>query len=1455
MLQSSIPSIEGKMVRITLSVSFIFILFSIFITNEVLAQSKGGGGGGGTKDLVVRVCTEFIGNGLYNASFSYDNPNNKEVIVSEGNSYVRTSKGKFNGLNRFKKGTLERAFTRQFRDGERVEWTVINPNGKIHTVYASANSSLCANSDTGDGIIFPVYGQGNGKSNEIIGLELSSLAEGNAGEVPSRLIYQINNEKVLIEVVYLEGQLQESLNILTGVFGLQYSPNPQSTDFIINPAVIIANELPAIDTYFPIARLTELNAYFETINFVRPLYPAIQNTGITTTQGDTTQKSGLVRETFRTVINGEIVEVNGKGTTIGVLSDSYDNLPFTGKSKATVDVENGDLPGLNNPNGYTTEVAVLQEYTLGESSDEGRAMLQIIHDVAPGAALAFHSGTISPRSFELGVEALDAFGCDVMVDDITFLTAPFFGTSRVSALIQSFTSKEGNAYFSSAGNFSNTGYQGNFTRSSAVPRTNFIEPQSPVRAHVFGTNADGSQDVFQKISVVPGTYLIVLQWQENIASELNSTGADSDLDIFIVDDQGRLLVGNNRFNVNGDPTEIIVFQALGEGTANILITSADGSVPAGLPFRFVAFRSNGLEFTEYGGTPTVTGHAMTPSATTVAAVDYRSANTPTTQSFSSFGGALTDQTEILIDFAAPDGGNTNVATIGQDIDGDGFPNFFGTSAAAPHAAGAYALMLSALPSWYPEGLPVNAPLQSNQLADEALQLFKQTATPSGLIDQSGAGLIDVNKAFRSIAAPTSRIFTLVPEEGVTPSSEPFTVTIIGEFFPENPIILFDGKELEILSVTDTEIVAVVPAFSGNPALIVTTPGVTPGGTDGGASNPLYFFEDGIFAVNITANSITAEFGQAVEFGYTIAGLPEGSTLESEGLPPVVFTTPAVFPYPDVNNYVIFPQFENILSDELAANYVINFITGTLRITKKDLTVKMKDAAITYGDVILPEPEFIYNTTGIANIEEFNLLLNQAYQSTFFENNTIALINRFKPLVNELDVLSLLSEGSWMSTERSIQNRFKPLVNGLNVVELDIDHFTDYAAALQEAETNGFRFKALVNRFKALVNGVDLLSNNVDLIVENRIKPLVNSSTLGDPDDQNDYTQVFAIVDVDDTSTETEDRVISNFYSLNLITGIGVTFDESSRHYIFPGAFLAALAANFNVTYDYSRLTVAPATLQVTIDNILIQEDEILNPSMIVTSISGFVYDDVVTSVFPDGLTYTLIDEEGIAYISGATGVYSIKIEAPENYVLSYTNDAKLYINPTGTRKIKIFLDCVEPLTGDPDGYTYVANFRYDNPNDVTLYVLEGPDNFLSGTSVFSGELPEVFLPGQGTVQIRFDGNELKWNLTTLGSTNKTATSSSASSTSNRCDPYVDGSETAFRFYPNPIKNILTIEKNISSSTLIELYDSYGILRYSSSLSNSAPEILEVDMTSLPLGIYVLRCSTKDELFMYSLKKE
>ncbi|MGB5394864.1 MAG: S8 family serine peptidase, partial [Lutimonas sp.] len=867
------------------------------------------------------------------------------------------------------------------------------------------------------------------------------------------------------------------------------------------------------------------------------------------------------------------------------------------------------------------------------------------------------------------IEELRAANCDIIVDDITFPLEPFFGSGRIQEEIESFTSEPGKLYFTSAGNFANNGYQAVFNSSTATPTSNFLEVGS--RAHVFGTNPDGSPDVLQKINVEPGVYMIVLQWDESLASLLNASGAITDLDIFLVNDNGNLIVGNNRINEAGDPTEVIVFEAKASSTANILISSASGAPISGLPFRYIAFRADGLNILEYAGGPTVSGHAMTPAANTVAAVDYRNAASPVAQAFSSYGGNLVNSRNLEIDFAAPDGGNTNVASIGQDIssDEDTFTNFFGTSAAAPHAAGAFALLMSAIPNWYPDGLPGDVVVKTNASADEALKLVKETATAAGSADRAGAGLINLEAAFNSIAAQTPKITQLVVEDDKTPGIEPFEVTILGEFLPTAPKVIFDGQELEIVSVSGSEIIAIVGTFTGNPELIVETEAKSPTGKDIGISNGLTFLEDGKFAVNIIAENVSIEYGQAVDFSFKIEGLPNEVTYESTGLPEVKYATPAVFPYPDVNNYVLSPFFEVELTPEQKETYQINFVDGIFDVTKKELTIKAENANITYGDLI--DVPFLYgfDETGIADVEDFRSSIKMAHESDFFEgpNNTLIVIGDLNPEATRyLEILSFIENGGWISTKSGIENGRRQLSIANNFIDLEVQQFTDF---IDQSIINGRRQLSIANgrRQLSIANSEDLFNDLFDIAIENgrRQLSIANSSGIGDETDLKDYSKVFSIFDyqfaLDD---ENPALPIEKFYSINLITGNSVT--GATNHLIYPGAFLNSMAANFNVVYESGELSVSAKELTVETANLEINYGE--DPlALISTSFEGFGYEETVEMVYPDGIPYYFLNEAGEEFEVAdlqekGSGTFEIRIRESKNYTLNYGgNHGKLVV--------------------------------------------------------------------------------------------------------------------------------------------------------------------------------------------------
>jgi hypothetical protein len=129
-------------------------------------------------------------------------------------------------------------------------------------------------------------------------------------------------------------------------------------------------------------------------------------------------RSGSVQgENFKALFADLVLNdfgLNGTGLKIGILSDGFNTIATFGVTPGGIvddvtyadDIASGDLPN---------DVTVLQDVDFA-SSDEGRAIAQLIYDVAPGAKLFFHTAFIGPDDFASGIEELAAAGCDVIVD-------------------------------------------------------------------------------------------------------------------------------------------------------------------------------------------------------------------------------------------------------------------------------------------------------------------------------------------------------------------------------------------------------------------------------------------------------------------------------------------------------------------------------------------------------------------------------------------------------------------------------------------------------------------------------------------------------------------------------------------------------------------------------------------------------------------------------------------------------------------------------------------------------------------------------------------------------------------------------------------------------------------------------------------------------------------------------
>ena len=142
-------------------------------------------------------------------------------------------------------------------------------------------------------------------------------------------------------------------------------------------------------------------AQLESLRFISASIP-ITNTGLVDSEGDVAMRSDIARSGSG---------VDGAGTLVGILSDSYAQ-QTTGITAAT-DVASGDLPSgviVLDDNAVCTNGVESQPCT-----DEGRAMMQIVHDVAPGANIAFHTAFGGIANFASGIQDLADAGADVIV--------------------------------------------------------------------------------------------------------------------------------------------------------------------------------------------------------------------------------------------------------------------------------------------------------------------------------------------------------------------------------------------------------------------------------------------------------------------------------------------------------------------------------------------------------------------------------------------------------------------------------------------------------------------------------------------------------------------------------------------------------------------------------------------------------------------------------------------------------------------------------------------------------------------------------------------------------------------------------------------------------------------------------------------------------------------------------
>jgi hypothetical protein len=583
---------------------------------------------------------------------------------------------------------------------------------------------------------------------------------------------------------------------------------------------VFAND---VGGWLPVSQLQVASALGE-LHSLRAAMP--HHRAAVATQGDYAQGSYALRLANSTV--------TGAGVTVGVLSDSFNcfavyaesnsGVPETGPAgysfspfaptTAAQDEASGALPSA-----LPSSVSVLEEVEGGGVSgcvdtygapyltpytDEGRAMLQVVHAVAPGAKLAFYTADNSEADFATGIEALQQAGATVEADDAGYYDEPSFQDGIVAQAVNT-VEQAGVAYFSAAGNDGTFAYENttpSFSSASAAP---LDTGEQLLNFDTSGATNTTALPVHIP-QLVPGEFVaIVLQWdQPYVTGAASSGGATSQLDLCVTAASGSDLItpdtsafgakvtcsGAN--NLGADPYQVMVVgnpasdgnnsQNSAPEDINIYVGLKNGSPPGRVKVAVLGDGVKGLAINQFAtNSPTIQGHPNATGAAAVGAAFYfytpNCGTAPATlETFSSAGGdpilfdvsghrLSTPSYRQKPNFVAPDGVNTTflggsleqygltsntVTTSTTECEtNSSYPSFFGTSAATPHAAGIAALLLQANPTLTPAA--IYAALQTSALPMSG-------TTPNY---QSGYGFIQAGAALAAVP-PGAPSITLNP---------------------------------------------------------------------------------------------------------------------------------------------------------------------------------------------------------------------------------------------------------------------------------------------------------------------------------------------------------------------------------------------------------------------------------------------------------------------------------------------------------------------------------------------------------------------------------------------------------------------------------------------------------------------------------------------------------------------
>lgn len=344
--------------------------------------------------------------------------------------------------------------------------------------------------------------------------------------------------------------------------------------------------------------------------------------------------------------------LSGQGTKVGVL-----DLGFLGY---TTRIDEGELPS-----------DVITKSFVGSGSEwdfwghpltqHGTACAEVIHDMAPNAQLYL-------VNLSTEVEWMNAIDWLLAqrVDVISFsagwqVGGPGDGTGILAEKVSDVRAA-GVLWVNAAGNSARRHWMGQWNDPDADGWHNF-------------STTDGTNE----ITVTSGSEILLgLRWNDPWG------GSSNDYDLFLFDSSLKKIAESESVqDGDDDPQEVIVYYVPPPGVYHVAISKQSGALPR--PLELFSYNQ---DFHYQVITSSLLVPADSPGSLTVGATYWQD---DALETFSSQGPTRDGRTKP--DIAAPDGVSVSTEAYAG--------GFYGTSASAPHAAGAAALVLDAFPTFTP----------------------------------------------------------------------------------------------------------------------------------------------------------------------------------------------------------------------------------------------------------------------------------------------------------------------------------------------------------------------------------------------------------------------------------------------------------------------------------------------------------------------------------------------------------------------------------------------------------------------------------------------------------------------------------------------------------------------------------------------------------------------------------